>query len=134
MIVEGHAEARKVVGDWFETEALKWENGSEAGSGAFFAVKIAAAGLHSVALVLVDEEKAEITRQKHVITHDQYVQGKKGIARTAYQIGHGMSTLGSRVLRLNKHIRYDWQQRGDVVPRLRMESGRVMPRQEEVAN
>ena len=58
--------------------------------------------------------------------------------RTAHRITHGISTLGSRVLGLErrvdiKHVHYDWQERGDVLLRLRMESGEVMPGQEEVA-
>lgn len=60
---------RDKYGDYFEAEGRRWEDGvtAESEMGAYFALKVAAAGWHSAALVLVDEEKAERARQKHVV-------------------------------------------------------------------
>ncbi|KAL8690029.1 MAG: hypothetical protein Q9218_004429, partial [Villophora microphyllina] len=53
-----HAPAVKAVGDWFDKEGRKWEDGivEEGEMGGYFVLKVAAAGWHSAALVLVDEE------------------------------------------------------------------------------
>ena len=63
-------EMRNRYGDFFEDEGRHWEEGvtDENEMGAYFALKVAAAGWHSAALVLVDEEKAERARQKHIIS------------------------------------------------------------------
>ncbi len=57
------------VGDYFEREGKKWDDGvvDEGAMGSYFVLKVAAAGWHSAALVVVDEEQAERARQKHVI-------------------------------------------------------------------
>lgn len=77
--MEGEARARgqmlndpatsKAIGDYFEREGSHWEDDvtSEGGMGAYFALKVSAAGWHSAALVLVDEEKAEQARQSHIL-------------------------------------------------------------------
>lgn len=61
---------RKTYADHFEQEGAKWEQGitSEGEMGAYFVLKIAAAGWSSAALVLVDEEKAERARKAHIVT------------------------------------------------------------------
>ncbi|MCJ1478834.1 hypothetical protein MMC13_007518 [Lambiella insularis] len=73
-------EALHVWGEWFEQEGRAWHRGppshdpssshddaAEADKGAYFALKIAAAGWHSAALVLVDKDKAERVRQKWLV-------------------------------------------------------------------
>ena len=60
------------IGDYFEQEGMRWEDGvtsspEDSGMGAYFALKVSAAGWHSAALVLVDGEKAERARQAYVI-------------------------------------------------------------------
>ncbi|KAL8751960.1 MAG: hypothetical protein Q9199_006070 [Rusavskia elegans] len=57
------------VGDYFEREGKKWEDGvvEEGAMGSYFVLKVAAAGWHTAALVLVDEEQAERSRQMHVV-------------------------------------------------------------------
>ncbi|KAL8654827.1 MAG: hypothetical protein Q9226_003285 [Calogaya cf. arnoldii] len=57
------------VGNYFEREGQKWEEGvvDEGGKGSYFVLKVAAAGWHTAALVLVDEEQAERSRQMHVV-------------------------------------------------------------------
>ena len=69
MLLSGHEGVRKAIADYLEQEGSKWEEGvTEDGEmGAYFALKVAAAGWHSAALVLVDEEKAEKAREKHII-------------------------------------------------------------------
>ena len=92
MIQDGRAGAWNAMGHWIEREGRKWED-----SGAFFAVKIAAAGWYSAALVLVDKGEMEAMRQSHVMSRDQQIQGKRGIVRTAHRIGYRMFRLGRRV-------------------------------------
>ncbi|KAL8793962.1 MAG: hypothetical protein Q9195_003475 [Heterodermia aff. obscurata] len=56
-------------GEWFEQQGSRWEEGIHDGDNdlpAYFALKVSAAGWHSAALVLVDEEKAEKARCKHI--------------------------------------------------------------------
>lgn len=69
MLLSGDEGVRKAIADYLEQEGSKWEEGvTEDGEmGAYFALKVAAAGWHSAALVLVDEEKAEKAREKHII-------------------------------------------------------------------
>ncbi|KAL9612485.1 MAG: hypothetical protein Q9167_002916 [Letrouitia subvulpina] len=66
-------EVIEAMGDYSEREGRKWEEGvtAEGDMGAYFVLKVAAAGWHSAALVLVDEEKAEQARQNHVIKPEE---------------------------------------------------------------
>lgn len=61
---------RKAYADHFEQQGAKWEEGitTEGEMGAYFVLKIAAAGWSSAALVLVDEEKADRARKAHTVT------------------------------------------------------------------
>lgn len=69
MLLSGDEGVRKAIADYLEQEGSKWEEGiTEDGEmGAYFALKVAAAGWHSAALVLVDEEQAEKAREKHIV-------------------------------------------------------------------
>lgn len=69
MIYDGHERACAAVSDYFEREGRKWEDGitTEGELGAYFVLKASAAGWSSAALVLVDEEKAEKARRKHIV-------------------------------------------------------------------
>lgn len=64
-----NAAAVMATADYFEREGRKWEEGvtGEGEMGSYFVLKVAAAGWHSAALVLVDEEKAERARLMHVV-------------------------------------------------------------------
>lgn len=67
MVLTGHTGACEAMGRYFEREGARWEDGvvREDGMGAYFVLKVAAAGWHSAALVLVDEDKAEAARNLH---------------------------------------------------------------------
>lgn len=69
MIHDGHEGACDAVSEYFEREGRKWEDGitSECELGAYFVLKASAGGWSSAALVLVDEEKAEKARRKHIV-------------------------------------------------------------------
>ncbi len=69
LLRNGHDAARKAYGDYFDREGARWEDGvtGEGELGAYFVVKVSAGGWHSAALVLVDEEKAEQARKKHIV-------------------------------------------------------------------
>lgn len=69
MMNDGHDGACNAIADYFEHEGRKWEDGltAEGELGAYFALKVSAAGWHSAALVLVDENKAEMAQQKHLV-------------------------------------------------------------------
>ena len=58
----------EAMGDYFEKEGRKWEDGVTAGGemGGYFVLKVAAAGWHSAALVLVDDKKVEQARENHI--------------------------------------------------------------------
>lgn len=64
-----NATAVMALGDYFEREGRKWEHGvkEDGEMGSYFVLKVAAAGWHSAALALVDEEKAERARMMHVV-------------------------------------------------------------------
>ena len=79
MVLRDEDGAGKVVGEWFEREGRHWsvsphhnqpgESDGHSGEdmGAYFALKVSAAGWHSGALVLVDEEKAATVKAKYVV-------------------------------------------------------------------
>lgn len=78
MLEEGQPEAREAYGDYFEREGAQWEEealGGEGELGPYFVLTVSAAGWHSAALVLVDEEKARQMRRKQVIQPSQEGQG-----------------------------------------------------------
>ncbi len=68
MVLSGHVGACEAMGRYFERRGACWEDGvTKAGEmGAYFVLKVAAAGWHSAALVLVDEDKAEAARKSHL--------------------------------------------------------------------
>lgn len=68
MMMSGHAAACEAVGRYFEREGARWEDGvtGEEEMGAYFVLKVASAGWHSAALVLVDEDKAKAARNSHL--------------------------------------------------------------------
>lgn len=67
MVLSGHLGACEAMGRYFEREGARWEDEvvREDGMGAYFVLKVAAAGWHSAALVLFDEDKAEAARNSH---------------------------------------------------------------------
>ncbi len=76
------------ISEWFEQEGKGWDDfpdlrdTDETGLGSYFALSIAAAGWHSGALVLVDEDRAEKVREKYLVK-----------SATASEAGHG-DTVG----------------------------------------
>ncbi|KAL8960451.1 MAG: hypothetical protein Q9193_002851 [Seirophora villosa] len=66
---EPRTAAITAMGDYFAREGRKWEDGvrQEGEMGGYFVLKAAAAGWHSAALVLVDEDKVERARAMHVV-------------------------------------------------------------------
>ena len=69
LLNSGNEAVRKAFADHFEEEGSKWEDGvtKQGEMGAYFTLKVAAAGWHSAALVLVDDEKVEKARDAHNI-------------------------------------------------------------------
>ncbi|KAL8662601.1 MAG: hypothetical protein Q9202_004559 [Teloschistes flavicans] len=157
-----HKPAVKAVGDWFEKEGRKWEDGvvEEGGMGGYFVLKVAAAGWHSAALVLVDEEVVERARLKHVVEppeekSEEVVEddGHGGtwedidapweqLSKAVLAIGGWLWRLGGRFLGVverdervaeegkKEEVRWTWSEQP--FPRLRMEDGAVMPGEIEV--
>lgn len=76
MLNTGHPGAREAYANYFENEGAKWEEAitQENEIGAYFVLKVAAAGWHSAALVLVDEEKAKRAREKHIVKPQRATQ------------------------------------------------------------
>ena len=67
---DNRASARKAIADYFEQKGAEWEKGVAKNDemGAYFVLKVAAAGWHSAALVLIDDEVAEKARNAHKIS------------------------------------------------------------------
>lgn len=68
MMQSGHIGACEALGRHFERKGGRWEDGvaKQDEMGAYFVLKVASAGWHSAALVLVDEEKADAARNAHL--------------------------------------------------------------------
>ncbi|MCJ1388147.1 hypothetical protein MMC18_000992 [Xylographa bjoerkii] len=154
------AEASQVWGEWFEREGRAWHLGpretntatdktrnADGDKGAYFALKISAAGWHSGALVFVDEEKAERVRQKWLVqpkpsvnrpqTYDDerspLMQVMSGAGTWLYETGRRFLGLTERdALQIEKEETvadqdptYVWA--NDTLPRLRLPNGEEMP-------
>ncbi|KAL9125556.1 MAG: hypothetical protein Q9217_005255 [Psora testacea] len=67
LMTSHNPDAIEAMGDYFEKEGRKWEDGvtEEGEMGGYFVLKVAAAGWHSAALVLVDDKKVEQARENH---------------------------------------------------------------------
>ncbi|MCJ1281496.1 hypothetical protein MMC26_000816 [Xylographa opegraphella] len=152
-------EACQVWGEWLEREGRVWHMGpsatmindktydADADKGAYFALKITAAGWHSGALVLVDEEKAERVRQKWVVrptpeidSSQTHNEGQNPLIQAVYGAGMWLYETGRQFLGLaerdalqtenqetltNQRPSYVWE--SDVLPRLKLSSGEEMP-------
>lgn len=86
--------------DYFEEEGSRWEDGLGEDGGeddlpAYFAVKVSAAGWHSAALVLVDEEKAERARQKHIIPSKPVVEDHSSSTQSNQDRDRGPISAGA---------------------------------------
>ena len=112
LLQSGHVGASHAIGDFFEREGARWEDGvlgtEELGS--YFVLKVSAAGWHSAALVLVDEEKAQRAKDKHTMVRRQPVLSSGATA-----------PLDDRP----DSVTYSWTD--DPFPRLRTSDGEVMP-------
>lgn len=169
----GFLEAIHVWGEWFEQEGRAWYRGpqpsyassaqdtaAEADKGAYFALKIAAAGWHSAALVLVDDDKAERVRQKWLVkpkpckvneNAGNEEAASKAISAPGEQLAAGIRAIGSWLYEKGRVFlglaeshaaevkeeepvereRYVWEGQG--LPRLRMANGVVMPGEQPLA-
>ena len=77
LIMEAHGQ--DAYGDYFEEQGSRWEEGASEEEGelpAYFALKVSAAGWHSAALVLVDEEKAERVRRRQIVERTHRTRDK----------------------------------------------------------
>ena len=68
MALSGHAGACEALGRYYERKGACWEDSvtKDDELGAYFVLKVASAGWHSAALVLVDEEKAKAAGESHL--------------------------------------------------------------------
>ncbi|KAL8948718.1 MAG: hypothetical protein Q9222_005113, partial [Ikaeria aurantiellina] len=146
------------MGDYFEREGRKWEDGvvEEGGMASYFVLKVAAAGWHSAALVLVDEEQAERSRQMHVVSPEAEKKGDEDEGDwhggTWEDIDAPWDQLSKAVIGASnwaaertsadaethkegdqgagKEVKYTWTDQP--FPRLRMANGEVMPGEIEI--
>ena len=152
-------EACQVWGEWLEREGRAWHLGPRepktltdrvsdvnADNGAYFALKISAAGWHSGALVLVDAEKAERVRQKWLVQptpsshksptfndeQGSFKQAVSGVGMWLYETGRwflglserdALQTKNEEVL-ADRNPTYVWA--SDVLPRSRLPGGAEM--------
>ena len=152
-------EKRAEVSEWFEHRLRNWDNDAPApapsrdgsvkasaddGLGAYFALSVAAAGWHSGALMLVNEDKAVATAERYR-THARAAAGGSKDAAAAHAEDKG--TLLGRLARYalaglryflglpartestGKDEAQAWAWAKETFPRLRLRSGEVMPGQ-----
>ncbi|KAH6642199.1 regulator of chromosome condensation 1/beta-lactamase-inhibitor protein II [Boeremia exigua] len=88
------------VSEWIEQESREWDKDSgDDGLGAYFALRVSAAGWHSGALVLVNDELA---RKEPSYSYD-------GKSFPRLQLSDGTEMPGSGDLDIWRHGRPDWQ-------------------------
>lgn len=93
------------VSEWFEQESRAWDQGDEEdGLGAYFALRVSAAGWHSGALVLVNEELA---RKEPAYSWEQ-----RNFPRL--KLSDGTEMLGEKDLDEWREGRPDWQLDGQL--------------------
>ena len=148
-------ESEQVTGElseWFEQEGRGWDDfpdlkdADDTGLGAYFALSVAAAGWHSGALVLVDEKRAEMVREKYIIKplgppnannegtaaepprsmisralEILYQMGRSFVGLPAQSSGPGPEPQASHAV----DIEYTW--RNQPFPRIRLSNGEEMP-------
>lgn len=146
------------LSEWFEQEGRGWDDfqdlkdADDTGLGAYFALSVAAAGWHSGALVLVDEERAEKVREKYIIKpldapnadgDDTADEPQRSMVSRAlevlYQMGRSFVGLAAqsddrREELEGRHtiqgtqsddVEYTW--RNQPFPRIRLSTGEEMP-------
>lgn len=141
---------RAETSEWFEmklrnweTTALAGEEGQGKGEGddglpSYFALGVAAAGWHSGAIVLVNEEKARRTRQRFEVKRPQTevsssAEGAQsseapGILERVRQLVTGPPTEGAQEDGGDTdEKRWAWEDASHTFPRLTLKSGEVMP-------
>ena len=113
-------EARQAgFSEWVEREGRAWEEGvsNEDGLGGFFAMKVAAAGWHSAALVLVDEGVVRRVSEKWQVTDGDGEDDGDGGGGD----GNGKEKEKGKVRR----AMYKWEKGG--FPRIALPDGFVFP-------
>lgn len=138
------------VSEWFEERLKKWEedapvragagssdkehpqetdDASDDGLPAYFALSVAAAGWHSGALVLVNEDKARRIRESYRVQEGDLrktPEAQAGILDLARSLAS--SFLGTDQSRkAEKEPEWIWEINGETFPRLKLGSGKVMP-------
>lgn len=117
MLNRGQSGLRKPFADYFEKEGENWRESAptEGEMGAYFALKVSAAGWHSAALVLLDDERAENVRDAHIVkpppsptlsakSSDSYevIEAPwEQLANTVYAVFAWFWEMGRRFLGLN---------------------------------
>lgn len=156
---EAPPELVQAYGDWFEREGRAWHLGppdqrisatdtapnraseNHPDKGAYFAVKISAAGWHSAALVLVDPEKAERVKRKYTVAeHGETADSPSSRPRINLGLGgvhaflqeRGRSFLGLRARDGMQTVSGKFIWGGSPLPRLEGPDGGVVPGTGEV--
>jgi len=159
MVIESE-QVNGEVSEWFEQEGRGWddfkdlEDADDHGLGAYFALTVAAAGWHSGALVLVDEERAAKVREKYLVKpvalpqadRDEAVDDLEeqpsmvgGAINWLYRIGRSFLGLNSQTNQhsdrrtgsdtpkgsLGEDVVYIWHDQP--FPRIRLSTGEEMP-------
>lgn len=128
----GDRRALEAMGNYFEREGARWEEGltGEGELGAYFVLKVSAAGWHSAALVLVDEEKAERARNRHLmpVRPPPPISTADAVRPDEIDVSHGRSADDG----LEGGMVFAWID--DLFPRLRMRDGEVMPGEIDVVD
>ena len=146
------------LSEWFEQEGRGWDDfkdlkdAEDSGLGAYFVLSIAAAGWHSGALVLVDEERAQKVRDKYLFkpsllpeasgdeTNDSeeqtsvvgrtirwiYQMGRSFLGLDTQSVQHGVGPRAGHTFQESpKDPEYIW--RDQPFPRIKLSTGDEMP-------
>lgn len=145
----GNDEVRAEVSEWFEHRLRDWEqvlpaldskeDPDDDGLPAYFALSVAAAGWHSGALVLHNEEKARKVRERYQQRTNAPEEGQFAAPEASEslleQTTSMLMALGRSFLGLPQAGAHDeqpsqepsWIWENETFPRLRLKNGEVMP-------
>lgn len=124
--------ASEAMGDYFEREGARWEEGltGEGELSSYFVLKVSAAGWHSAALVLVDDEKAERARKTHLVIRPPPIPLTAAVG--PFESDQASDSADDSPDEPEEGMIFAWV--NDPFPRLRMRDGEVMPGEIDVMN
>lgn len=133
------SEVRAEVSEWCEEKLRRWEldaptlqenraSGAQAEDDelpAYFALSVAAAGWHSGALVLVNEEKAASTRERYRVRDTDVPEASS--TSSIWEKARSFISGFAGAYAGEDPAEWIWEAKGEAFPRLKLKSGEVLP-------